>query len=133
MKPENYNWVAKVKFDLYPAQSYYFALYDDSISVGDRVVVTGNSNGIPKVDEILPWTAEIAKEKIGIDISQEIICKADFSKYEKRKQILEEKQKLKIKMNKRKKKIQEMKDDDYYASVDEEYADLLSQYRSLSF
>lgn len=133
MKPEGYKWVAKVKFDLFPARPYYFALYDDSISVGDRVVVSGNSNSIPKVEDILPWTAEIAKEKIGVEISQEVICKADFSKYEKRKRIREEKQRLKIEMNKRKKKIQEMKSDDYYASIDEEYANLLSEYRSLSF
>lgn len=127
-KLEGYKKIAVVTFGKnYP---YYFAIFDDGneYKAGDFVVFSGNSTPA-RIDEII--TKEEADARSSKSIIAEVIGKVDISAYEKRLEKRKEKEKLKKEMKKRKKEIQERIDDEYYASVDESYAALLKQYKSL--
>lgn len=127
-KLEGYKSVAVVKF---PGinREYYYALYDDFKS-GDRVLVSGAADECPTIVRVL--TAREAAEECKVNIISEVICKVDLEKYEERLSAREKKKKLKAEMEKRKKEIQKMKDDEYYALMDAEFASMLKVYRELS-
>lgn len=127
-KLEGFSRVAVLKFGAsYP---YYFALYDDDTDykVGDMVVVSGSSS--PSViTDIL--TAEEAAEKTSLSITAEVIGRVDTTAYDRRVELRKEKESLKKEMTKRKEAIQKKLDDEYYASKDPEYAEMLKRYESL--
>ena len=126
-KLEGFSKVAVVKLGGY--LSYHFAIYDDGndYHVGDMVALSNNPNA--KIEEII--SAEEAKERYKKDITAEVIGKIDISAYEKRVEQREEKEKLKKELDKRKKEIQKKLDDEYYASKDDVYAEMLKRYESL--
>ena len=126
-KLEGYSKVAVIKYGCTP---YYFAIYDDGndYQIGDMVMFSGSS-APTKIAEII--TLEEAAERYSGKISAEVIGKIDISAYEKRIEQRKQKEKLKKELDKRKKEIQQKIDDEYYASKDEVYAEILRQYESL--
>lgn len=127
-KLEGFSKVAVIKFGgNYP---YHFAIYDDGTDyqVGDYVVVSANSPNA-KIDEII--SVEEAAKRSSKNITAEVIGRVDVSAYEKRVEQRNEKEKLKKELDNRKKEIQKKLDDEYYASKDETYAEMLRQYERL--
>lgn len=126
-KLEGYSRVAVIKYGCTP---YYFALYDDGTDykVGDFVALSGCSNN-EKIAEIL--NLEEAQARCKKAITSEVIGKIDNAAYEKRVERRKEKEQLKKELDARKKEIQKKLDDEYFASKDEEYAELLRKYESL--
>ena len=126
-KLEGYSRVAVIKYGCTP---YYFALYDDGTDykVGDFVALSGCSNN-EKIAEIL--NLEEAQARCKKAIISEVIGKIDNAAYEKRVEQRKETEQLKKELDARKKEIQKKLDDEYFASKDEEYAELLRKYESL--
>ena len=127
-KLEGFSKVAVIKFGgNYP---YHFAIYDDGTDyqVGDYVVVSANSPNA-KIDEII--SVEEAAKRSSKNITAEVIGRVDVSAYEKRVEQRKEKEKLKKELDKRKKEIQKKLDDEYFASKDETYAEMLRRYENL--
>lgn len=125
MKLEGYRKVAVIN---YRGSNYHFALYDEDIVVGDTVMVSGSSP-VGVIEEIIP--AEEAANRFNKAITQEVICKVDMTAYSNRLAGREEKERLKKEMEKRKIEIQKFKDDEYYASVDDTFAEMLNAYRNI--
>lgn len=126
-KLEGFTKVAVVKYNWdFP---YHFAIYDDGndYQIGDMVAFSGNSIPAKIVDII---SVEESKKRIK-DITAEVIGKIDVAAYEKRLEKRKEKEQLKKELNKRKKEIQKKLDDEYYASKDEVFAEMLKKYESL--
>ena len=126
-KLEGYSRVAVIKYGCTP---YYFALYDDGTDyqVGDLVALSwasGNAN----IAEIIDL--EEAQARCKKTITAEVIGKINDSAYEKRVKQRKEKEKLRKELNKRKQEIKKKLDDEYFASKDEEYSELLRKYKSL--
>lgn len=128
-KLEGYSKVAVIKYGMCTTP-YYFAIYDDGndYNVGDMVIFSSGSTPA-KIDEIL--TLEEATERYKKNIIAEVIGKVDISSYEKRIEKRKQKEKLKKELDKRKKEIQKKLDDEYYASKDETYAEMLKEYENL--
>ena len=133
-KLEGYNRVAVLK---YGCCEYFFAIYDDRYDyhVGDMIVLSGGSTP-GKIVEIL--TVDEATKRIKKPITSEVIGKVDISDYERRvecrdqkAQLKKELDKRKKELDKRKKEIQQQLDDEYYASKDLAYAELLDRYNKL--
>lgn len=120
---EGYSKVVEIEEAGY---SSYFALYDDGIDYrpGDTVVL---SNGYEpaRIKQILPV------EEITQKIVHEVIGKIDISAYEQRLEQRKRKEELRKELGKRKREIQREIDDDYCASKDEKYAELLNEYREI--
>ena len=127
-KLEGYSKVAVVNYAGYT--DYHFAIYDDGVEykVGDMVVLS-NSSSPARIKEIIDL--EEADNRFNKAITAEVIGKVDTSAYEKRIEQRKEKERLRKEMNKRKKAIRDKLDDDYYATYDETYAELLKQYERL--
>ena len=127
VKLEGYSRVAVIKYGCTP---YYFALYDDGVDykVGDFVALSGGSNN-EKIAESL--NLEEAQARWKKAITSEVIGKIDNVAYEKRVEHRKEKEQLKKELDVRKKEIQEKLDNEYYASKDEVFAELLQRYESL--
>lgn len=131
-KLNGFNFVAKVKhIKGYDTDKIYsFALYDESVIPGDLVVVNTFEN--PQICRV----EEVVNKESGLEdhstIYKAVLGKLDASEYikneEKKKQISE----LRKKMDIRKKQIESMKNDEYYASLDQEYKDMLDQLKELS-
>ena len=127
-KLEGFSKVAIINYGGYT--DYHFAIYDDGVDykVGDMVVVSNGSTPA-KIKEIIDVNKLV--ERFSESITSEVIGKVDTTAYEKRVEQRKEKEKLKKKLDKRKKEIQKKLDDEYYASKDETYAEMLRQYESL--
>ena len=116
---EGFKRVAVIKFEGNNS-GWHYALYDDDISTGDNVLLSSNyglKHG--NVTDII--SPDEAKNRIGNKkIQQEVICKIDISAYKRRVET-----KLRSAITKRKKEL-----DEYYASIDLEYVEMLNQYNS---
>lgn len=110
-------------------KDYYYALYDDDICIGDDVLVTGAAKDqIRTVSDILPVS------NIGnINITAEVVCKVDLSKFNERCRIRKSKEKLRKELDKKRKEIESKKTDEYYASLDPEYAKMLREFNELEY
>lgn len=126
-KLEGFSRVAVVEFG---CREYHFAIYDDGTdyNAGDAVIVSGVT-GVVKIKEII--SAEECKERCKKNIISEVICKVDISAYEERVKRRTEKAKLEKDLEKRRKEIQKKLDDEYYASKDDAYAEMLRRYSEL--
>lgn len=103
-------------------KDYHFALYDESICVGDKVLVTGNANGqMWTVKDVIDYN----KSAITKNITAEVICKVDTSAYDERCANRKKAEELRKQMDKKRKEIEARKDDEYYASLDDEYKAML--------
>ena len=128
-KLEGYSRVAVIEYSEH--YQYYFAIYDDGIDykVGDKVFLSGRSDP-GKIVEIIS-TVE-AEKRCSKDITGEVICKLDTSAYDRRVELRHKQTVLKRALAKRKREIQGEVDDEFYASKDEKYAELLKEYREVS-
>lgn len=124
---EGFSKVAVIKYGQLP---YHFAIYDDGndYQVGEMVMLSGISNP-GRIDEII--SVEEAQNRFKKDITAEVIGKIDMTAYDKRVFQRKERERLKKGMEKRKKEVQAMLEDDFFASKDGAYAELLKQYRNL--
>lgn len=109
-------------------KDYYYALFDDDIHAGDTVLVSGKANG----------ETYVVKEVVSVDdinvsksITAEIICKVDMSAYNDRVGKRKQAEELRKRMIEKRKEIEARKDDDYYASLDPDYAAILEEMRGL--
>ena len=94
---------------------YAYALYDDSVEVGDTVVVTGKAEG-----QLLSVTEIINATDTSVNITAEVVAKVDMSAYNKRVENRKRKAELMRQMDKA---IAENKEIDKYA----EYAKFLGK------
>ena len=127
-KLEGFSKVAVIKWGY--CTQYCFAIYDDGnhYKIGDMVALS-NNNPNAKIDEII--SVEESRERYKGNITAEVIGKIDISAYKKRVEQRKEKEELKKELDKRKKEIQKKFDDEYYASKDDVYAEMLKRYESL--
>lgn len=110
------------------SRDYAFALYDDEIQSGDSVLVTGQAkNKILTVKEVVPADPK----NVPADISAEVICKVNLSDYLERVKKRKMAETLREQMREKRKEIESRKNDDYYASADPGYAEMLKKLREL--
>lgn len=126
MKLIGYKKVAGVKMN---GITYYFALYDEDINVGDSVLVSGTCKEVCVVDEIL--TVDEANDKISKPITAEVKCKVDLSAYETRVQNRAKAEELRKKMDKKIAEMDEMNKYVVYAERNPELANMLAEFREL--
>lgn len=108
-------------------KKYAFALFDMNIVVGDLVVCDSSNNySVAKVTDIMPTS-----EYNGI-VSSEIVCKVDFSTYERRKENRKQMENLKKLMDEMVAKNQELILYQAIAEKSPEMAELLTQYKALA-
>lgn len=126
-KLEGFSKVAVVK---YGGNEYHFAIYDDGFDyrVGDTVVFSNGSTPA-MIEDII--TAEEEALKWSRGITAEVIAKIDMTAYRNRVSQRKAKEELKKKLDKRRKEIQQRLDDEYYASQDEEFFEMLREYSEL--
>lgn len=130
-KKENFKAVAVVNFPL-SDKNYYFAIYEDGTDykAGDKVYVSGES-GIVIIKSIL--TPEEYEEKTNSkSITAEVICKIDDSAYQRR---IEERKKIedvKSKLDQKRKEMDSLFLDEFYANKSKEYRSLLNEYNTLT-
>ena len=107
----------------YNKKDYFYALYDENICPGDKVLVSGSASGqIWTVKDIVCEDTFANK-----NITAEVICKVDTSAYNERCANRKEAEELRKKMDKKRKEIEARKDDEYYASIDDDYKAMLEQ------
>lgn len=125
----NYN-VAMVKFvkGTNTDKEYAFALFGSDIAVGDFVLCdTSYGYGVAQVAKIIPHN-----EYSGINVSKEIICKVDFTEFNRRIELRKQKESLKKKMDKI---VADNKELVLYQAIAEknpEMAAMLMAYKALS-
>ena len=112
----------------YNTKDYFYALYNDNISVGDKVLVSGSASGqIWTVKDIFEYAETIPTK----NITAEVICKVDTSAYDERCINRKKAEELRKQMDKKRKEIEARKDDEYYASLDSEYAEMLAKMKEM--
>lgn len=120
--------IAVIEQGDYCRKSYHYALYDDDIEIGDHVLVTGvASDKIYTIKDII----EVSNEESFNNITAEVMCKVDLTKYNNRKDKRKAATELRKQMDKKRKEIEAKKNDEYYASIDSEYAEMLSELKDL--
>lgn len=67
-----------------------------------------------------------------MQIISEVICKVDTSAYKNRLKAREEKAKLRSELDKKKKELQKIRDDEFYAAMDPAFAELYEKYNKIS-
>ena len=109
-------------------KDYYYALYGD-IHAGDNVLVTGKASGETYVVKDVLSVNDINVPK---SITAEVICKIDISAFNDRVNKRKQAEELRKRMIEKRKEIEACKDDDYYASLDSDYAAMLEEMKSLA-
>lgn len=125
----NYD-VAMVKFvqGTNTAKEYAFALFDKCACVNDLVLCdTANGYGVAKVVSIVPQS-----ECNGVAVTKEIICKVDFTDFEKRKELRKQKENLKKQMDKLVADNQELILYQAIAEKNPAMAEMLAAYKALN-
>ena len=108
----------------YNTKDYFYALYDDNIYPGDKVLVSGSASGqIWTVKDVIDYDESVITK----NITAEVICKVDTADYDNRCANRKEVEKLRKEMDKKRKEIEARKDDEYYASLDDDYKAMLEQ------
>lgn len=106
---------------------YSFALFDKDVSVGDTVLCdTQNGYAVGKVQCLIP-----KEDYVGTAVTKEIICKVDFSEFEKRKENRKKKETLKKRMNEMVKENQELVLFQMLAEKNPEMKALLDEYNNV--
>lgn len=127
----NYH-VAMVKFvqGYNTSKEYAFALFNtdtDAVVIGDHVLCdTSQGYNVGKVTKIVPQS-----EYCGCTVTKEIICKVDFTEFEKRKELRKQKEALKKQMDKMVKDNQELFLYQALADKNPEMAAMLAAYKEL--
>lgn len=126
-KLTGYHKVAEITIS---GRSYYYALYDDDIGMGDKVLVTGKCEGyVYTVANV--WSLQDAVERYKGTICEEVICKVDRSAYEKRVVNRAEKDKIRKEMDAMIKQMDEAQKYRMYADQNPQLAELLKKFENL--
>ena len=142
-KLEGYYAVAVTERELvqgigYKRRNYYYAIFDDGFKYDkyDNVLVSGANHTVLMIKDII--TPEEAREKCEKDITEEVICKVDFDRYnkrvEERKEAAERKKeadKIKKQMDKMVEEMDKNKMYESYAKFNPELAEKLKAYKEL--
>lgn len=127
----NYD-VAMVKFvqGVNTTKKYAFALFDNTITVDDTVLVdTSNGYGVAVVDDI---HSKADYEELGCSLpTREVICKIDFTAFDERKAKRAKAIKLKQDMDKKVKSLQEIAVFELLAEKSPELKEMLDEYKTL--
>lgn len=125
--------LAGIKFDG-SNKKYYYALFDDDIQKGDLVVVTGVAKDrILTVEDTIDVENENVSKYIPSDLKiEEVICKIDTLKYDKRVQQRERMNILRKKMDAEIMKMQEINRYETYAENNPVLAELLIEYKRIT-
>lgn len=107
-------------------KTYFYALYDESIQPNDLVVVSTGHHGLA-----LARVAFIGGPASYVDCNREIVCKADTSAWEARKEKAVKAKQLKEDMDARVKEFQATALYDMVAEKDPALKALLDQYKAL--
>lgn len=109
-------------------KDYFYALYDENIHWGDKVLITGSASG-----QIWEVKGVINKDdpEIKSNITAEVICKVDTSAYDERCANRKKTDELRKQMDKKRKEIEARKDDEYYASLDDDYKAMLEEMKKM--
>lgn len=123
-----YNKVASVGMG---GQTYYFALFDDDVKAGDKVVVSGSASG--QVQTVKDVISKADSEKLyGGKICAEVVCKVNTTKYDERIIKRKEAASLKAEMNKKVKELQDVALFELMAEKSPELKEMLDRYKELS-
>ena len=107
---------------------YAFALFDNNVNVGDTVLCdTQCGYNVAIVDEIIS-----KDEYVGTDITREIVCKVDFTAYNKRVNDRKRVAELKKDMDKKVKELQGLELYKMMAEKSPELKAMLSEYEELT-
>ena len=131
-KLTGYNRVAGIKFpDSYNDQEYYYALYDEFVDVGSKVMVTGRGEG--KVVEVVGVYTKQEFEAMGLNFSrmEEVCAVVDDSLYRARVAKRESLANLRKKMDEAIARVDEDEKYARYAEIDGEVGELFQQYCDL--
>ena len=138
-KLEGYKAVAVIEEGIgYNRRDYYYAIFDDGFKYDkyDNVLVSGANHTVLMIKDII--TPEEAREKCEKDITEEVICKVDFDRYnkrvEERKEAAERKKeadKIKKQMDKMVEEMDKNKMYESYARFNPELAKKLKAYKEL--
>ncbi|WP_346961391.1 hypothetical protein [Clostridium sp.] len=110
--------------------NYHYALYDENIKLGDKVLVTGCAAGkIVAIKEII--SKEEAQEIFSKNISQEVICKVDLEPYKKRVEDRKCAAEILKKMDEKIKEMDEINKYIIYAEKNEDIKRMLEKYIEL--
>ena len=108
-------------------KEYAFALFDCDVNKDDFVLCdTSMGYNVAKVTQIIPQN-----EYSGCTVTKEIVCKIDFTEFEKRKELRKQKEALKNQMDKMVKDNQELFLYQALAEKNPEMAALLAAYKNL--
>lgn len=115
---------------IYPdsVNSYAFALYEDDIAVGDKVVVR-NSGGVLQIVEI-ESIGEMSKDRVKNGC--EVICKIDMAAYEARKAKAAQIHELKKEMDAKVAQLQAVALYELMAEKDPSLKTLLAEFKALT-
>ena len=113
-----------------PEKQYAYALFDSCASTGDLALVRGGNNyGVVRIENILSMNEHEACG--GHPVTNEIICKVDFSGVQRRVEQRKRKEELRKQMDKLVKENQELILYQALAEKSPEMAELLNEYKSL--
>ena len=108
--------------------SYSFALFDDNINIDDLVLCdTTKGYNVAKVVNIVNQ-----EEYSGVTVTKEIICKVDFSDFNRRKEARKRKETIKNQMDRFVKQNQELVLYQMLAEKNPEMKAMLEEYKELS-
>lgn len=123
-----YNKVAAINMG---SQTYYFALFDNDVKSGDKVIVSGTASGqVWTVKDVI--TKEEAERLYKGAIRAEVMCKVDSSEYDARVARRKEAATLKAEMNKKVKELQDVALFELMAEKSPELKEMLERYKVLS-
>jgi len=108
--------------------TYYYALYDDDIIVGDTVAVQTGHHGMGIVKIVSIDNDNFNKVQYG----REIVDKIDLTKFQERKAKIAKLKELKNKMDAKVKELQKSAIYEMLAEKDEDLKSLLEEYKSIT-
>lgn len=113
-----------------PEKQYAYALFNRCATIGDHALVQSTNNyGVVRIEDIRTMNEHEAAG--GYPITNEIICKVDFSAIDQRKEQRKRKEELRKQMDKLVKENQELILYQALAEKSPEMAELLNEYKSL--
>ena len=113
-----------------PEKQYAYALFDFCATIGDHALVQSGSNyGVVRIEDIRTMNEHEAAD--GYPVTNEIICRVDFSSLDKRIEQRKRKEELRKQMDKLVKENQELILYQALAEKSPEMAELLNEYKSL--
>lgn len=113
-----------------PEKQYAYALFDFCATIGDLALVrSSNKYGVVRIENILSMNEH--ESLGGHPVTNEIICKVDFSSIQRRGEQRKRKEELRKQMDKLVKENQELILYQALAEKSPEMAELLNEYKSL--